>query len=188
MLQDSGSNLFLNLTLIQAAGSITGDIVSGEHNTSDQSIMIRLASAVSNYSHQVSITNTVQCSGGQVRISLRPLSSSSGDHETGVITKHLPCITRDMRTFQSTHDRDLSIVSDQEWSSGQCLVCLSSWLYWLDPGHWLEEVWPQPRIIILVIIVIVMIVVLIIFMKICCCVRNYTCCHRKHKSKDIEKS
>ena len=174
--QDAVSNHFLNLTLLEAAGSITGDIIGSESN---QTFIIRLAPRVGNYSHQVSVSPT-ECSNGQVMVTVRPMSLTNL-----TITKQLPCISHNMRTFRSTPTQMLTISGDQPWSDQCGLTCVSSWLYWLDPAHWMQNVWPQSRVFIMIILIIVFLAMLFIIFRICSC-----CCLAliPRKSRENNKS
>ena len=88
LFQDSGSNLHLNLTLLGAAGTITGQV-------GEQAVLVRLPPhRPANSSHTLRLGARSPCAGGEVRVSLRPLSSLS---EAGNITKTLPCVTMNMR-------------------------------------------------------------------------------------------
>ena len=162
--QDSFSHLHLNLSLFKASGTITG-VISGSR--SSQSILIRLPLHPSNFTRQVKLTAT-QCRAGQVRVSLRPLSL----HNV-TITKLLPCVTENMRTFRSTPDMARPVEAS---ARADCLSCSSAWLHWLDPGHWLETAWPQTRVVIVVTMAVMGILLIIItcksvreFLKCCGC-------------------
>ena len=94
--QDSGSGLHLNLTLLGAAGTITGQVA-------EQAVLLRLAPhRPANSSHTLRLSARSPCSSGQVRVSLRPLSSLS---EAVTITKTLPCVTMNMRLGFKEHDK-----------------------------------------------------------------------------------
>ena len=89
LFQDSGSGLHLNLTLVGAAGTITGQ-------AGDQAVLLRLSPhRPANSSHSLRLGARSPCGqGGEVRVSLRPLSSLG---EAVTITKTLPCVTMNMR-------------------------------------------------------------------------------------------
>ena len=160
--QDTASHLHLNLTLIQASGTITG-VISGSGAHATQSVLLRLPLQPGNSSHQVKLSAT-ECRAGQVEVSLKPLS----EHNR-TITKSLPCVSHNMRTFRSTPSQKLNL--DSGTLVGDCgLGCLSSWLYWLDPAHWMDNFWPQSRIIIFTIVCVIFIIIIIIISKTCCCV------------------
>ena len=190
LFQDSGSNLHLNLTLLGAAGTITGQV-------GEQAVLVRLPPhRPANSSHTLRLGARSPCAGGEVRVSLRPLSSLS---EAGTITKTLPCVTMNMRytpsylvdqkircymktqlfrTFRSADIRHDTAASDL--ASRDCgLACSASWLYWLDPGHWLDSVWPQTRVLILATLIISAVILLSIIIRTCCCVAKL--CSKKKK-------
>ena len=97
---------------------------------------------------------------GQVMVTMRPMSLTNL-----TVNKQLPCISQNMRTFRSTPTQMLTISGDQPWSDQCGLTCVSSWLYWLDPGHWMQNFWPQTRIVIFIIILVVLIISLSIVCK-----------------------
>ena len=160
--QDRFSHLHLNLSLFQASGAITGVI---SDSCSSQSILLRFPLHPSNVTRQVKLS-AIQCRAGQVRVSLRPLSLKNV-----TITKHLPCVTENMRTFRSTPDIrrpvEASAITD-------CLSCGSAWLHWLDPGHWLETAWPQARVVIVVTMAVMGMLVIFMACKLVGCVVK--CC------------
>ena len=138
--QDSFSHLHLNLSLVQASGTING-IIIGAYST--QSIRLRLSQHISNTTHQVKLTAT-DCLANQVTVTLR---SESIENKT--ITKQIPCISENMRTFHAKSgtfkpiDTGLGLVAD-------CLSCSDSWLHWLDPQQWMDTFWPHTRVVILI--------------------------------------
>ena len=83
------------------------------------------------------------------------------------------------RTFRSSSNiRHDSATSDL--TSRDCgLTCSAAWLYWLDPGHWLDTVWPQSRVLILVILIIIAVILLSVVIKTCCCVSKLCLKERK---------
>ena len=83
------------------------------------------------------------------------------------------------RTFRSASKiRHDSVASDL--ISRDCgLTCSASWLYWLDPGHWLDTVWPQSRVLILVILILGAVIILSVIIRTCCCVTKL--CSNKRK-------
>ena len=83
------------------------------------------------------------------------------------------------RTFRSASDiRHDSATSDL--ASRDCgLACPASWLYWLDPGHWLDTVWPQTRVLILATIILGAVIILSVIIRTCCCVAKL--CSKKRK-------
>ena len=90
--QDSGSSLQLNLTLLGAAGTITGQVTGAG---AAQAVLLRLPPhRPANSSHQVRLSARSPCSRGQVTVSLKPLSSLA---QNSSITKSLPCVTMNMR-------------------------------------------------------------------------------------------
>ena len=135
-------------------------------------VFSRLPLQQSNSSHQVRLSAT-ECRNGEIEVSLKPLSNHNQ-----TITKHLPCISHNMRTFRSTPTQMLTISGDQPWSDQCGLSCVSSWLYWLDPGHWMINVWPQSRVFIMIIVIIVFLVILFLIIRICSC-----CCLALHSGK-----
>ena len=114
----------------------------------------------------------------QIEVSLKPLSNHNK-----TITKQLPCISHNMRTFRASPAHQLTINTDSHWSSDTCgLHCISSWLYWLDPGHWMENIWPQSRIVIFIILLVIFIIVLsIIIRMIYAVLKCCGCCVTKKK-------
>ena len=89
LFQDSGSNLHLNLTLLGAAGTITGQV-------GEEAVLVRLPPhRPANSSHTLRLGARSPCAGGEVRVSLRPLTSLG---EAGTVTKTLPCVTMNMRS------------------------------------------------------------------------------------------
>ena len=165
--QDTFSNLHLELSLFQASGTITGVIAGSQ---SSQSIMLRLPPHPSNTTRQVKLSATT-CRAGQVRVSLSPLSL----HNVS-ITKHLPCMAENLRTFRSAPD---SKEPRQANSVEDCLSCGTAWLHWLDPDNWLDTSWPQARIVILLTMAVMGIIAILITCKLvrsicrCCgCVAN----------------
>ena len=189
LFQDSGSNLHLNLTLLGAAGTITGQV-------GEEAVLVRLPPhRPANSSHTLRLGARSPCAGGEVRVSLRPLTSLG---EAGTVTKTLPCVTMNMRsgftfhidrikssdeqcyrTFRSASDiRHDSATSDL--ASRDCgLACPASWLYWLDPGHWLDTVWPQTRVLILATIILGAVIIISVIIRTCCCVAKL--CSKKRK-------
>ena len=82
------------------------------------------------------------------------------------------------RTFRSADIRHDSAASDL--TSRDCgLICSASWLYWLDPGHWLDSVWPQTRVLILATLIISAVILLSVIIRTCCCVAKL--CSKKRK-------
>ena len=175
--QDAASHLHLNITLLEAAGTVTG-LIAGDSAGATQSFLLRLPLQPSNSSHQVRLSARSPCHRGQVEVSLKPLNSHNS-----TISKMLPCVVHDMRTFRSKASRSLSLPSASDPASvTECgLGCVSSWLYWLDPAHWLDTIWPQSRIVIFVIIVVILIVILSLLMKILLSLCNFCGCRQKKK-------
>ena len=167
--QDSFSHLHLNLSLFKASGTITG-VISGAR--SSQSIQLRLPHRPSNLTRQVKLSAT-NCRAGQVRVTLRPLSLRNES-----ITKLLPCVAQNLRSFRST--------PDMKWPVGasavaDCLSCGSAWLHWLHPGHWLETAWPQTRVVIVLTMAVMGILLIIVTCK---CVRGVCkCCGCSYRKK-----
>ena len=162
--QDSFSNLHLNLSLFKASGTITG-VISGAR--SSQSIQLRLPHRPSNLTRQVKLSAT-HCRAGQVRVTLRPLSLRNES-----ITKLLPCVAQNLRSFRSTPDNAWPVGAS---AVADCLSCGSAWLHWLHPGHWLETAWPQTRVVIVLTMAVMGILIIIItcksvreFLKCCGC-------------------
>ena len=154
--QDSFSHLHLNLSLIQASGTING-IITGAH--SSQSIRLRLSLQSSNSTHQVKLTAT-ECLASQVTVTLRPLSL---DNLT--ISKQIPCMAEDMRMFRST-DGTVQPVDGGPGVVADCISCSGAWLHWLDPQQWLDTVWPQTRIVIVVTMVCLGIILAVFLCKV----------------------
>ena len=171
--QDTASHLHLNLTLIQASGTITG-VISGSGAHATQSVLLRLPLQPGNSSHQVKLSAT-ECRAGQVEVSLKPLS----EHNR-TITKSLPCVSHNMRTFRSTPSQKLHL--DSGTLVGDCgLGCVSSWLYWLDPAHWMDSIWPQSRIIIFIVFLVILLIILSIVCKMILAVCKCCGCRRTKK-------
>ena len=175
--QDAASHLHLNITLLEAAGTVTG-LIAGDSAGATQSFLLRLPLQPSNSSHQVRLSARSPCHRGQVEVSLKPLNSHNS-----TISKMLPCVVHDMRTFRSKASRSLYLPSASDPASvTECgLGCVSSWLYWLDPAHWLDTIWPQSRIVIFVIILVILIVILSLLMKILLSLCNFCGCRKKKK-------
>ena len=153
--QDSNSHLHLNLTLLEAAGTLTG-LISGLAQS--QSVLLRLPLVPGNSSHQVKLTAT-ECEASEVTVSLKPLSSHNK-----TVSKRLPCISHNMRTFRQTLSQRLPAPPVQ--ADTDCLSCLQAWLYWLNPAHWLDNIWPQSRVVILTITLVLAIILIIIVCRI----------------------
>ena len=66
----------------------------------------------------------------QVNLTLRSVSDGEGS-----LTKMIPCISFSMREATTTRSINSNYVGTE--SSLQCLSCLESWLYWLQPQHWI---------------------------------------------------
>ena len=189
LVQQEHSHTHLNLTLVGAAGTITGSLASSALGPApgpapqpapQQSLLLRLPLLPGNSSHQLKLTAVAPCSRGQVRVSLKPLG---GEGEAAVITKLLPCVSHSMRTFRSTASHPLTI-PDTAAAAGarDCgVTCVSSWLYWLDPGHWLDTIWPQSRILISVILLVIIIIILTLVCKIMLAICKCCGCRRKKK-------
>ena len=189
LVQQEHSHTHLNLTLVGAAGTITGSLASpalgpapgpAPQPAPQQSLLLRLPLLPGNSSHQLKLTAVAPCSRGQVRVSLKPLG---GEGEAAVITKLLPCVSHSMRTFRSTASHPLTI-PDTAAAAGarDCgVTCVSSWLYWLDPGHWLDTIWPQSRILISVILLVIIIIILILVCKMMLAICKCCGCRRKKK-------
>ena len=47
----------------------------------------------------------------------------------------IPCISYSMREATTSRYSNKNYVGTEK--SKQCLSCLDSWLYWLQPQHWL---------------------------------------------------
>jgi len=164
--QDSNSHLHLNISLMGAAGTITG-VVSGSLHS--QSILLRLPLHPGNSSHQIKLSSLTQCKAGQVTVALRPLSVTNL-----TISKLLPCVTESLRTFRSAEERIER--GDTEVMSGRlkdCLSCTAAWIHWLDPGHWMEETWNQTRIVISVCTALSF---LFLVLLVCKCIRTVCGC------------
>ena len=83
---DSNSNLQLELSLVEAAGTISG-VVRGLGRTS-QSFLLRLGQVRGNSSQQVSLAGG-QCGGQTVEVRLRPLALLEAE-----LSRHLPCLSQ----------------------------------------------------------------------------------------------
>ena len=154
--QDSFSHTHLNLSLIQASGTIDG-VITGAH--ASQSIRLRLSEHHSNSTHQVKLTS-IECLANEVTITLRPLS-----FKNGTISKKIPCIYESIRSFR------FSPGSRQPVDGGpgavpDCISCGTAWLHWLDPQQWMDTVWPQTRVVILVTMISLGIIIMVILCKV----------------------
>ena len=160
--QDSSSHLHLNLSLVEAAGTLTG-LITGLAQS--QSFLLRLPLVPGNSSHQVKLTAT-ECREGEVVVSLKPLS-----RHNKTVTKAVPCISHNMRTFRQTLSQRLPAPARSP--DTDCISCLQSWLHWLDPAHWLDNIWPQSRIVIVTItlfsVIIILLIILRFLLSICRC-------------------
>ena len=139
--QDTFSHLHLNLSLVNASGTISGEI-SNKNLT--QTFEILVAGAPSVFNHQIKLLS-VSCFLGALDVTLWPESGKNLS-----ISKMVPCRMDNIRTFHSDFDKSSSIEVKALYD---CLVCTTSWMYWLDPSHWLEASWPQTRLIILLIMI-----------------------------------
>ena len=128
--QDSHSHLHLNLSLVEAAGTLSG-LITGLAQS--QTVLLRLPLVPGNSSHQVKLTAT-ECRDTEVTVSLKPLSSHNK-----TVSKRLPCVSHTMRTFRQTLSQRLPAPPVQ--ADTECLSCLQAWLHWLDPAHWLDNIW-----------------------------------------------
>ena len=149
--QDSASHLHLNLSLVEASGTLTG-LITGLAQS--QSVLLRLPLVPGNSTHQVKLTAT-ECRGGEVRVSLRPLSSHNR-----TVSRAVPCISHNMRTFRQTLSQRLPAPPGPP--STDCVTCVQAWLHWLDPAHWLDNIWPQSRVVIVSITLLAVIILLVI--------------------------
>ena len=104
----------------------------------------------------------------------------SWDTPSYLVDQKIRCYmkTQLFRTFRSADIRHDTAASDL--ASRDCgLACSASWLYWLDPGHWLDTVWPQSRVLILLILILGAIIVISVIIRTCCCVTKL--CSNKRK-------
>ena len=171
--QDSFSNLHLNLSLVQASGTILGEIFG---NTTTQSIQLHLKASPTNITRQVKLIVT-NCISGSLSITLRPQATQSQG-----ITKSLPCKSDKMQIFQSSPDKVIPVGTS---SVLDCVSCGSSWLFWLDPENWLETAWPQTRVVIITIMVVMGVMALFILCKLITCFdkcRNQSKCTVTHET------
>ena len=66
----------------------------------------------------------------QVNLTLRSVTDGEGS-----ITKMIPCISYSMREATTARSSNNLYVGTEK--TRQCLSCLGSWLYWLQPQHWI---------------------------------------------------
>ena len=87
------------------------------------------------------------------------------------VTRRLPCLHRDLRTFRAPGRRAATPSGHAPGAAGRdCgLGCAGAWLYWLRPAHWLDSVWTQARALILVLVILSTIIILSTVIKICSC-------------------
>ena len=115
---------------MEAAGTLSG-LITGLAQS--QSVLLRLPLVPGNSSHQVKLTAT-ECRAGQVRVSLKPLS-----RHNRTVTRDLPCISHNMRTFRHTLSQRLPAPPGPQ--DTDCLSCAQAWLHWLNPAHWPAKRW-----------------------------------------------
>ena len=66
----------------------------------------------------------------QVNLTLRSVTGGKGS-----LTKMIPCISYSMREATTTRYRNNNYLEAE--NTKQCLSCLDSWLYWVQPQHWI---------------------------------------------------
>ena len=169
--QDSLSLLHLNLSLVEAGGTLTGEVTGLDQ--ASQSFLVRLGPARGNSSHQVRLGG-LECRARTVQVSLKPLT---GEEEAAVV-RRLPCLTTDLRTFSGVSGHHQVAVSGLE-RVGDCVLCLQSWSHWLHPAHWLDNVWTRARVVITIVTSLLIIIIILITVKIlrslcrlCNCTKN----------------
>ena len=113
---------------------------------------------------------------GEVEVRLRPLTR----HEAG-LTRRLPCVSLDMRTWRPRGGQLELEVSGRELPGDCGVLCVQSWLHWLHPAHWLDNVWPQARVVITSITLVIVIILFLLILKI---IKSLLClCSRKQQDK-----
>ena len=84
--QDATSHLHLNLSLLEAAGTLSGEVAG-------QSFLVRLGPARGNSSQLVRLGG-LECRASSVEVSLRPLT---GPGQLRRLVRRLPCLSTDLR-------------------------------------------------------------------------------------------
>ena len=180
--QDSSSNLFLNLSITGGAGLIIGELLGADQ--SQQSLRLVLTPELATSSHKIPVSPSVQCSGGSmVSVSLKPQNSLT---DGGAVTRDIVCVSHTMRQVSQprsvvTHDT----LPGDTWQD--CVTCLDTWIYWLQPLNWVDTSWPLSRVIINSVLFIIIIALIFVIVKI---VRSLCCpslvlmhlCHKNIKN------
>ena len=113
-----------------------------------QSVSVVVGSRADNSSHTVTVTNNIHCQDHMVReeeeeiisqhlsrqVNLTLRSVSGGDQR---LTKMIPCISYSMREATTPSYRNNNYVGRA--GKKECLDCLDSWIYWLQPQHWIGK-------------------------------------------------
>jgi len=174
--QDIASHYYLNLTIIRGVGVVSGAILGADG--SQQPLRLVLGSVMRNSSHQISVNPGVRCDKNQAEIILRAIDIST---ESPVnLTQHVPCVSLTMRHVSVPKQIDDAIDVDML----ECVTCLETWLYWLEPQNWLDVSWPVSRVVVNIFILLSVVLSIIIIAKIaktvkfivksgqsvCCCV------------------
>ena len=121
----------------------------------------------------------MDCFANEVTVALRPLSLGNK-----TITKKIPCLYQNMRSFSSHPSTLLQPVAGGAGGVADCLSCGSSWLHWLDPQQWMETVWPQTRVVVLVTMLSLGIILTVILCRV---VRQvYHCCVPQLRKKSVK--
>jgi len=155
--QDRASHYYLNLTITRGVGVVTGAILGA--GGSQQSLRLVLGSVMRNSSHQISVNPGVRCDNNKAEIVLRAIDINT---ETPVnLTQNVPCVSLTMRHVSvPTH-----VSGHVDIDTLDCVSCLDTWLYWLEPHNWFDTSWPFSRVIVNLVIVISFVLSVIIIAK-----------------------
>ena len=187
LIVDAHSNQYLNLTLLDAQGTIHG-LVAGRNTTQAIQITIndseesrRRNSTVSSkapkeYRVKVKVTGVV-CEQGLATVVLYPSGSKGHLNNiagvaSGPLKKKLPCVESKMRIFRDTDGSNGVQVSQHTVFDRHrdCLTCSYAWSHWMNPFNWGQSQWSATRVAISLVMAIVAIFVMM------CCIKFFCCC------------
>lgn len=130
---------------------------------------------LSRYETKMKVVGLLSCSDrDQVTVTLKPYGRKG--HQS-TITRNLPCTIDSLRHFHHVFNnggKEMKSSQPITSPSRHCLTCSDTWIYYIDPFNWADNIWTTTRLIIYVVLVLCFVTFILISVKLCLCFKQ--CC------------